>query len=203
MIQVTPLFPTALGTTTLTTDPSKILRMCSEHKADTVLNIGNTYSKDSYVLNHPELATVKKELEDRIRQFLYTVYKPSNKELGVYITQSWFNYSEAGQFHHPHTHDNSLFSGVLYLRLPGDGSIVFHRGSKILPVDLPTSEYGAYSSSIYRVGGLKEGDVCLFPSNLSHEVTTVSEGGTRVSLAFNSYIKGALGDQLGLTQLIL
>jgi Rps23 Pro-64 3,4-dihydroxylase Tpa1-like proline 4-hydroxylase len=47
----------------------------------------------------------------------------------------------------------------------------------------------------------EEGDIVLFPSTLTHEVENVIADDTRVSLAFNSFIKGTFGDKGSLTEL--
>ena len=45
-----------------------------------------------------------------------------------------------------------------------------------------------------------KGDIVLFPSTLEHSVPTTSDDKTRISLAFNSFIKGTLGDNKSLTE---
>jgi hypothetical protein len=36
-------------------------------------------------------------------------------EIDPFVTQSWLNWTKPGQWHHKHSHPNSLYSGVLYL----------------------------------------------------------------------------------------
>jgi predicted 2-oxoglutarate/Fe(II)-dependent dioxygenase YbiX len=50
--------------------------------------------------------------------------------------------------------------------------------------------------------GVKTYDIVLFPSNLTHSVDSVTSDETRISLAFNSFIKGVLGDKAELSELI-
>jgi predicted 2-oxoglutarate/Fe(II)-dependent dioxygenase YbiX len=45
------------------------------------------------------------------------------------------------------------------------------------------------------------GNIVVFPSNLTHNVENVVAEGIRISLAFNSYIKGTFGDNGALTEL--
>jgi len=47
------------------------------------------------------------------------------------------------------------------------------------------------------------GLLMMFPSRLEHSVITKKESNNRISLAFNTFIKGDLGDQIGLTRLVL
>ena len=47
------------------------------------------------------------------------------------------------------------------------------------------------------------GDIFLFPSSLSHAVETKQGENTRISLSFNVFIKGTVGSNHDLTELIL
>lgn len=50
---------------------------------------------------------------------------------------------------------------------------------------------------------VKEGMIIIFPSNLKHSVDKVKEDKTRISLSFNSFVKGSLGDKENLTEVKL
>ena len=50
---------------------------------------------------------------------------------------------------------------------------------------------------------VKTGDIIMFPSSLNHMVETKQGDNTRISLAFNVFIKGTIGDNKQLTELIL
>ena len=50
---------------------------------------------------------------------------------------------------------------------------------------------------------MKTGDVILFPSSLTHMVETKQGDNTRISLAFNVFIKGTVGNNKNLTELII
>jgi ectoine hydroxylase-related dioxygenase (phytanoyl-CoA dioxygenase family) len=47
------------------------------------------------------------------------------------------------------------------------------------------------------------GDVVLFPSSLVHEVPPTTSSEKRLSLAFNTFLKGYLGENKELNELIL
>ena len=50
---------------------------------------------------------------------------------------------------------------------------------------------------------VKTGDVILFPSSLTHMVETKEGDNTRISLSFNVFIKGTVGNNKNLTELHL
>jgi hypothetical protein len=45
-------------------------------------------------------------------------------------------------------------------------------------------------------------DILLFPSHLEHMVEQTTSDEERVSLSFNTFLKGSVGEQLALTELI-
>ena len=85
-----------------------------EKEKERKINTGNSYSKNKYILNSPELSNLKKDLTDLVNAYLYEVWKPKY-DVEAYITISWVNYTEQGQFHHRHAHSNSAISGVYYI----------------------------------------------------------------------------------------
>ena len=50
---------------------------------------------------------------------------------------------------------------------------------------------------------IQTGNLLLFPSKLDHSVPKKTTSGTRISLSFNSFVKGNIGDNEKLTGLIL
>ena len=47
------------------------------------------------------------------------------------------------------------------------------------------------------------GNIFLFPSSLTHMVETKQGENTRISLSFNVFVKGTIGNNKNLTELIL
>jgi hypothetical protein len=50
---------------------------------------------------------------------------------------------------------------------------------------------------------VKTGQLVMFPSSTTHQVDTKKGNNTRISLAFNTFYKGAVGSNYNLTELIL
>ena len=167
-------------------------------------NFLNRRSVDSYILDSPELSHLKKFIEDSLNFYFLEIYQP-NIDLEIYVTQSWLNISNIGELHHSHDHPNSFISGILYIS--ADQNVDAIHFSKSDPSSLriiPTS-YNVYNSPswFYNVGS---GDLLLFPSTLSHNVDIVKESPKRkerVSLSFNTFLKGKLGSKNLLSELKL
>jgi hypothetical protein len=73
------------------------------------------------------------------------------------------------------------------------------------PIRVSPTDYNSYNSPAwyYEVG---EGDLVLFPSTLHHFVESVQESTTRkerISLSFNTFLKGNLGSDDTLSELKL
>lgn len=163
-------------------------------------NVGNVTSNNNYILEEPELANLKKEITEHINNYIQKVMKPKYKAEG-YVTQSWLNYTAKGEFHHKHEHPNSFVSGVIYIQTDASkDKITFHR-SGYKQLQLPTDTFDVYNSDSWWFN-VKTGGIVLFPSSLTHHVEDVVADDTRISLAFNSFIKGILGDNRSLTELI-
>ena len=68
-------------------------------------------SRDTFILNSPELINIRGFIESKISYFAKEVMR-SNKDL--VITQSWVNRQIKGAHHHEHMHPHSILSGVWY-----------------------------------------------------------------------------------------
>lgn len=156
-------------------------------------NIGNLIGKHVDVLDHPSMTDLKSFILTHIEKFMEEVYASSN-DVEVYLTQSWMNYTYPGQFHHPHMHDNSFLSGVLYINAdPEVDSLMFLSG-RGHAIRLLTEKFNKFNSDNWTVP-VGTGDLLIFPSRITHQVTATPKERdvTRVSLAFNTFLRGEIG----------
>ena len=93
--------------------------------------------------------------------------------------------------HHSHNHPNSIISGVFYIDVEDD-RIEFERPQSNQFV-LPPKDYNMYNSGSWWLG-VEEKSLLLFPSTLVHSVPQIHHSKTRISLAFNTFIRGYIGD---------
>ena len=171
-----------------------------KHSKKTNKNVGNVTSNNNYILNEPEFADLKKIITVHLNEYLKKIVKPVYKT-EVYVTQSWLNYTNKGEFHHKHEHPNSYLSGCLYIQTDETkDKITFHK-SGYQQIQIPTENYDMMNSDSWWFN-VKSGKIIIFPSSLTHHVDNVIADDTRISIAFNSFIKGILGDNKSLTELI-
>ena len=163
-------------------------------------NMGNTTSNDRYVLRHDTMTSLKAFAEASVNEYLRLIYAPKH-EVALRLTQSWLNYTKPGEFHHKHAHPNSFVSGVLYLKAARAKDKIYFYRDGYQQIKLPTDQYNPHNSESwwFEVGS---GDLMLFPSSLTHMVEPV-QGNERVSLAFNTFPVGYVGEEEQLTALHL
>ena len=166
-----------------------------------VPNAGNITSANNYILNEKGMENLKDILTAHVAEYIKRIHAPKYAMV-PYITQSWANYTKKNQYHHTHEHPNSFISGVLYINAnEAHDKITLHKKGyqQIKPV--PT-EWNWYNSDswFYTV---KTGMIILFPSGTTHNVETKDGDNKRISLAFNTFFKGTMGENSQLTELIL
>jgi len=178
------------------------LKFVEKTKKDTIKNQGNIFSKNTSILNEKPFLNIKKELNLRIKDYFEKVLSTTD-EVTPYITQSWLNYTETNQYHHKHEHPNSLVSGVFYINCHEElDKIKFFKKDLYQTIKPRIKEWNLYNSESWFFP-VKTGDIIMFPSSLTHMVENKEGTNTRISLAFNVFIKGNVGDDLKLNQLML
>jgi uncharacterized protein (TIGR02466 family) len=201
--KIATIFPTPIYLSNinrvLTETEKKFVDKC---KTNTYKNEGNATSLDTYVLNNVELKEIKKSLDLAVKDYCSKILSITDS-VTPYITQSWLSYTETNQYHHRHSHAHSLVSGVFYIKCNKElDRIDFHKRNDDVFFCLEAKEYNIYNSSLWWLP-INTGDIVLFPSSLTHGVSKVKSSDTRISLAFNVFVKGTIGDKQKNTELVL
>jgi uncharacterized protein (TIGR02466 family) len=196
------IFPTPIYISKLDKELSaEELSFIDKTKLDIYNNEGNTTSNDNYILNNKAFKDLKEKLDLKVQDYFDKVISPSNN-ITPYITQSWLNYTETNQYHHKHAHPNSLVSGVFYINCNEEHDKIKFFSDKYSNIKPEVKNWNIWNSETWWFS-VKTGDVILFPSSLTHMVETKEGTNTRISLAFNVFIKGIVGNNKNLTELIL
>ena len=189
------LFPTAVGRfninrTLLDTEWDFIMET-SENVKDQSINKFHL-SKNKRVLDDPRFFELRRFIEKSVKSYVNEVYKPKN-QVELYITESWLNYMNDTDVLHLHNHPNSFLSGVFYPKTPDSCYLTFIKNDYDT-IMIEPEKYNDYNCYTWKEE-IKEGDLLIFPSKLSHNVDKYSEDKTRISLAFNTFIKGDINRQ--------
>jgi len=200
--KINGIFPTPIYTSKLNRVlTKKELSFIDKTKLDVCRNEGNITSNDTYILNNKTFKNLKKELDLMVHDYFDKVILPANN-ITPYITQSWLNYTETNQYHHKHAHPNSLVSGVFYINSNEEFDKIKFFNENYKTIKPEVKEWNIWNSESWWFP-VKTGGVILFPSSLTHMVENKQGDNTRISLAFNVFIKGTIGKEKLLTELIL
>jgi len=159
-----------------------------------ILNKHNYVSEKSYILNHEKMKNIKTFIEKGIKYYTEEILCPSNKDVELYITESWCNYTTKGQSHHRHNHSNGIISGVLYIDVDKDNDKIHFYNKTYDRIDIPVDEnkFNNYNSTAWWLP-VENGKLILFNSSLEHSVEEIKSNHIRVSISFNTFIKGEIG----------
>jgi uncharacterized protein (TIGR02466 family) len=196
------IFPTPIYTSKLNRELTPLeLDFVEKVRKESYYNGQNTTSNSNYILNEKPFLNLKKELDLRVKDYFEKVI--SSTDLVIpFITQSWLNYTETNQYHPKHSHSNSFVSGVFYINCHEelDKITFFNDGYKTIKPEVKT--WNLYNSESWWFP-VKTGDIIMFPSSLNHMVETKQGTNTRISLAFNVFVKGTIGDSKQLTEVMI
>jgi len=196
------IFPTPIYMSKLDRELSKKeLSFVDKSKLDFYKNDGNITSNDNYILNQKTFSSLKEDLYLRVQDYFNKVLSTTDS-VTPYITQSWLNYTETNQYHHKHQHPNSLVSGVFYVNCHEEFDKIKFFRNDYQTIKPEIKDWNLYNSETWWFT-VKTGDIILFPSSLTHMVETKEGDNTRISLAFNVFIKGTIGNNKELTELKL
>jgi uncharacterized protein (TIGR02466 family) len=155
-------------------------------------NVGNLISVEKNILDKKELFDIKNKIFLCAKDYIDNILKSKTKII-PYITQSWINFTNTGEWHHKHNHNNSFLSGVLYIHCNDKlDDITFH-DNNYYQIDIQSKEYTRLNSKSWNIKVANK-NIFIFPSSLIHEVEKVKSMTSRVSLSFNIFIKGTIGD---------
>ena len=115
-----------------------------------------------------------------------------NYESEFKITTSWFTKSQNSQSSNYHNHNNSMFSGVLYLQTDENSGDISFEDFNNRRYKLNVKEYNIYNCTEYQIKP-NDGLLILFPSEVHHKILKNNSNIVRHSLAFNIIPVGEIG----------
>ena len=192
--EVLNLFPTPLMICSYPFDYSKELEWikkqeCTRKNTDHS-GLGNHQSTDTFILNNLELKRVKTFILTKLNTYINQIYGSKQK---LVVTQSWLNKSGKGDSHHQHQHPNSIISGVWYPVIHEKLPPIEFSNRRQSDFRLSTEKWNTFNSATFMLP-LNRGELILFPSSLPHSVSPNQSEEERISLSFNTWAKGELGD---------
>jgi uncharacterized protein (TIGR02466 family) len=196
------IFPTPITFTSLERKFTPEELAIFENAGKTMVNnAGNMTSADNYLLDKPGLENLKAFVLSAVQHYMDKVIVADKEKVTPYITQSWLNYTEAGQHHHKHAHPNSFLSGVLYIDADEKHDKIYFYNDGYKQIKIPPKEWNLFNSESWFFN-VKTYQIVVFQSHLSHMVEAKAGDNRRCSLAFNTFLRGKIGQQSELTELL-
>jgi uncharacterized protein (TIGR02466 family) len=149
---------------------------------------GNVTSEDDNVLD--KLPSLKDQVQHHLNNYVKDIINPET-EFSFYVTQSWVNKNKKGTRHTQHLHTNSILSGVYYLSDDPEEISFFKFFDFLEMFSIRPKDYTPYNYNQFTFKPSKN-KLILFPSILRHSVRETKDK-ERMSLAFNTFFKGAFG----------
>ena len=209
--EIASLFPTPLLKIDI---PPELSTACNVfdntelwHDKDSRMEYG-LHSKNTYIMDEPECVDLKKFILDLVKDFAQNTLMYDYDEWT--FSQTWVTWKEPGQQHVPHTHPNSVISGVFFYGYGEEGTpaIQFHKHesqgntqSIMIRDKLDKKSSSPFSWKTWVVP-FKAGMLLLFPSHFRHSVPINETQYTRKSVSMNIVPKGGIGDPHSLTELL-
>lgn len=155
----------------------------------------NQLSLNTNVLGDLKVLRIKEIVVKNLQQYIESTLSCTQQ---FYITNSWIAKNEPGAEHHRHSHPHSIISGVLYLNAkPNSGSITFHRDPVLM--ERYDFRYNIKQSTPFNSYGVNmdtcTGKIIIFPSHIDHSVSVNNSNEDRITLGFNTFVKGSFGGQ--------
>lgn len=152
--------------------------------------------KEHFSITNPNLH--KDNIFNPLRVFmlecLYEALKDCGMHFDVGLTSMWGTQQSHGGYHHVHTHGNSFFAGVYYLKSEGadkpSGTVFQNALSDFMMIRMhkPYDNLQPAKSTAFHFQQhekFEEGKLIIFPAWLRH-TTKTNKGERRQILAFNS-----------------
>lgn len=191
----TPLYHENIGT--LNQIKKDIVKKCVYDRNA----VGHSDTDDKYLLDRPELHSLKTKILNEVNKFTHEVIGISDN-VEFFILNSWANRHRPGEYNTQHWHSNCVISGVYYMSVADDsGEIVFKQAhnhvslfGEMIRFDFKEDhEQNSFNTEEYAFVP-SDGDIFLFPWHVEHRVNPNRSKIDRYSIAFNVWVKGVIGD---------
>jgi uncharacterized protein (TIGR02466 family) len=153
-------------------------------------NTGNKFTSEQYFLNKHEDTVFYKTIKKHLNIYFHNILMASD-EIELYLTQSWLNRNEPGEYHHAHTHPNSYISGTFYYKVNESTGNFVLADTKYTPIEFQKKEFNIFNSNSWKFTPAQY-ELFLFPSSIMHHVEINKSNISRISLAFNTFMRGII-----------
>jgi len=134
-----------------------------------------------------------KMLVDILYQAQQFIYKDESLHNEPFLGNMWANINPPGGYNRAHTHPNSLWSGVYYVKAPiNSGHLKVEDPKPCINISRPKRKQGQLPKHLWNEVHFEPiaGRLIMFPSWLNHCVDTNQSNDIRISVSFNFLQRG-------------
>ena len=153
-------------------------------------SLGNEISTNNWILEDPKLAQLRADLMEHVNIYLNEIMMVDAE---LYVTNSWINVTGNQNQHALHNHNNSIVSGVFYVNVnDSQPNITFNRMVPPFFLHMRAKKYTMFNSMEWTVP-VEDNGIIIFPSQCYHFVKPNLTKNQRISIAFNTFVRGNVG----------
>lgn len=149
----------------------------------------SSISEDYYVLDDPTLLPIRNKIALEVNKYVYHLQYEGEFD----FSSSWITRTKPGEQSHYHTHSNTLFSGIFYIKTKDDAGNVALTDFTKTKWGIKKRQANVYKSTTWEISPVKN-RLIIFPSNVPHKINTNKTKHTRFSLPFNIIPLGNIGN---------
>ena len=134
-----------------------------------------------------------KMLVDLLHQAQHFIYNDELLDNEPFLGNMWANINPPGGYNRAHTHPNSLWSGVYYVKAPiNSGHLKVEDPKPCINISRPKRKQGQLPKHLWNEVHFEPiaGRLIMFPSWLNHCVDTNQSNDIRISVSFNFLQRG-------------
>ena len=185
----TPIYVKDVGTPEFNTQlEQNIINWSRQDKGVQKTNVNGWHSPTDMHLK-PEY----KMLVDLLHQAQHFIYNDELLDNEPFLGNMWANINPPGGYNRAHTHPNSLWSGVYYVKAPiNSGHLKVEDPKPSINISRPKRKQGQLPKHLWNEVHFEPiaGRLIMFPSWLNHCVDTNQSNDIRISVSFNFLQKG-------------
>ena len=204
---VQPLFPIAvMEFNDFPITEKEINNLIDEQDFESMQIENGLISSEKYLLNKKKNISLRKNLFYCVDQYTHKLLDITH-DVSFYFQNSWMMKHRPGDWGQNHIHENSLISGVLYLKVPpNSGNLILHRNRIVSNYLNPYINLKANNPNIYNADNytcvLEPKKLVLFPANMTHSIERNNSEEDRYCIAFNLFFRGMLGEETSICQIL-
>ena len=185
----TPVYVKDVGTSEINTQlEQNIVNWSKKDKGVSRTNM-NGWHSETNMHEKPEY----KVLVDMLYEAQSFIYKDEILDNEPYLGNMWANINPPGGYNRPHTHPNSLWSGVYYVKAPhNSGHLKVEDPKPYRDILRPKRKQGELPRHLWDEVHFEPiaGRLIMFPSWLNHCVDPNQSNDIRISVSFNFLQRG-------------